>query len=73
MFYRNRFDHPDILAGQGTVAIEMLEDVPDLDYIIVPIGGGGLVAGICVAAKHINPSVKVIVSTILKTCLLKLV
>ena len=39
------FDHPNVAAGQGTVALEMLEDVPELDTLIVPIGGGGLLAG----------------------------
>ena len=61
-----RYDHPDILAGQGTVAIEILEDAPDVDYIIVPIGGGGLVAGVAVAAKHLKPSVKIIVSVLIQ-------
>ena len=60
--YLFRYDHPDVIAGQGTVAIEVLENVPDADYIIVPIGGGGLVAGICVAAKYIKPTIKIIVS-----------
>ncbi len=54
------FDDPDIMAGQGTVAIEMLEDAPDLDMIIVPVGGGGLVSGIAVAAKGVKPDIKVI-------------
>jgi len=49
------------LAGQGTIGLEILEDLPDVDYIIVPIGGGGLVAGISVAAKQLKPSVKIIV------------
>jgi threonine dehydratase len=58
------FIHPfaddDVMAGQGTIALEMLEKVPDLDYIIVPIGGGGLISGIASAAKQINPQIKVI-------------
>jgi len=49
------------LAGQGTAGIEILEDFPDAEYIIVPIGGGGLIAGISVAAKHIKPNIKIIV------------
>lgn len=54
------FDDPIVAAGQGTVACEMLEQVPDLDAIVVPIGGGGLIAGMAVAAKAIKPSIEVI-------------
>ncbi len=54
------FDDPEIIAGQGTVALEMLEDVPDLDVIVVPVGGGGLVSGIATAAKALRPTVAVI-------------
>lgn len=49
-----------VIAGQGTIALEMLEMVPDLDFIVVPIGGGGLISGVASAAKQINPSVKII-------------
>ncbi|NQV98096.1 MAG: threonine ammonia-lyase [Rhodospirillales bacterium] len=52
------FDDPDIIAGQGTVALELLQDQPDLDCLIVPIGGGGLIAGCAIAAKAINPKIK---------------
>ena len=54
------FDDPDIIAGQGTVALEMLEDAPELDGIIVPVGGGGLVSGTAIAAKGVNPALRVI-------------
>ena len=54
------YDHPDIIAGQGTIALELLEQVPDLDAILAPVGGGGLMAGLCVAAHGINPRVRVI-------------
>lgn len=54
------FDDIDIMAGQGTIALEILEDLPDADVILVPIGGGGLISGIAVAAKAINPHIKVI-------------
>lgn len=54
------FDDASVVAGQGSVAIEMLQQQPDLDVIVVPIGGGGLIAGIAVAAKAIKPSVTVI-------------
>src|SRR6056297_2176161 len=54
------FDDPVVAAGQGTVALEMLEQEPDLDCIVVPIGGGGLIAGMAVVAKSVKPSVQVI-------------
>ena len=54
------FDDPVVAAGQGTVALEMLEQVPDLDCIVVPVGGGGLIAGMAVAAKSVNPGISVI-------------
>lgn len=53
------FDHPWIVAGQGTVAKEMLEDAPHLDAILVPVGGGGLAAGVAVWAKARNPRLRV--------------
>ena len=49
------YDDPLIVAGQGTIGLEMLEDVPDLDDVVVPIGGGGLIAGIAIAAKALKP------------------
>lgn len=54
------FDDPDIIAGQGTIALEMLEANPDLDTLVVPIGGGGLIGGISTAAKAIKPDIKII-------------
>lgn len=54
------FDDPVVVAGQGTVALEMLEQDPDLDVIVVPIGGGGLIAGMAMAAKAIKPTVQII-------------
>jgi threonine dehydratase len=53
------FDHADVIAGQGTAALELLEDVPDLDAVVTPVGGGGLLAGCCVAAKGIKPAIRV--------------
>ena len=54
------FDDEDVIAGQGTLGIEMLEQVPDLDTIIVPVGGGGLIAGVAFAAKALRPQVTVV-------------
>jgi threonine dehydratase len=54
------FDDYHVMAGQGTTAVELLEDVPDLDAILVPISGGGLISGIAVAAKSIKPTIRVI-------------
>ena len=48
------------MAGQGTVALEMLEDAPDLDTLVVPIGGGGLISGVATAAKALKPEIEVI-------------
>jgi threonine dehydratase len=54
------FDDADIIAGQGTIGLEILEDLNDADMIVVPIGGGGLISGIAMAVKHIKPQVKII-------------
>lgn len=54
------YDDDRIIAGQGTVAVEIGQDLKDLDYLFVPVGGGGLIAGIAVAAKHMFPMIKVI-------------
>lgn len=52
------YNHPDVIAGQGTVALELLEQVPGLDAVMAPVGGGGLVSGICVALREVGPSVR---------------
>ena len=54
------FNDELIQAGQGTIALEMLESVPDLDYIVAPVGGGGLISGVASCAKQINPNIKII-------------
>jgi threonine dehydratase len=54
------FDDPQIIAGAGTVALEMLEDAPDLDTIVVPIGGGGLMSGVSIASRAIMPGIELI-------------
>lgn len=53
------FDDEDVIAGQGTIALELIEQLPDLDAIIVPIGGGGLISGIAYTAKTLNPRIKI--------------
>ena len=53
------YDHPDVIAGQGTVALELLDQVPGLDALVAPVGGGGLVAGISIAAKGLNSSLRI--------------
>ncbi len=54
------YDHPDVIAGQGTVAVELLEQVSDLDAIVAPVGGGGLLSGVCIAAKALRPGIRVV-------------
>ncbi len=54
------FDDPDVIAGQGTIALELTEQVPDLDTVLVPVGGGGLISGIAYTIKSLNPHVRVI-------------
>jgi threonine dehydratase len=59
-YFLHPFDDYDVIAGQSTIAIEMLNQQPFLDTIIVPVGGGGLISGIALAAKHLNPKIKII-------------
>lgn len=54
------YDDPAVIAGQGTIALEMIEAVPDLDMIVVPIGGGGLISGIAIGAKALKPNIQII-------------
>ncbi len=54
------YDHPDVIAGQGTLALEILEQVPDVDAIVTPLGGGGMLSGIAIAAKALRPELRVI-------------
>jgi threonine dehydratase len=54
------FNDPLVIAGQGTVGLEIVEDVPDLDAVIVPVGGGGLLAGVAIAVKEMHPGVRLI-------------
>ena len=54
------FENPDVIAGQGTAVVELLEDVPDLDLVMCPVGGGGLLSGTAIAAKSMRPNIRVI-------------
>ncbi len=54
------FDDPDVIAGQGTLALEILEDLRDIDIIVVPVGGGGLISGIAAVFKELSPSTKIV-------------
>jgi threonine dehydratase len=53
------FDHPDVIAGQGTLALELLDDAPDLDSLVVPVGGGGMLSGCTIAAKGVKELIRV--------------
>src|SRR5246127_4213157 len=54
------YDDPAVIAGQGTIALELLADRPDLDTIVVPVGGGGVISGVATAAKSLNPQIEII-------------
>lgn len=54
------FDDYDIIYGQGTIGLEIVDELEDVDYVLVPVGGGGLISGIAMAIKHLNPQIKVI-------------
>ncbi|XP_061167480.1 L-threonine ammonia-lyase-like [Saccostrea echinata] len=58
--YINGYDHPHIIAGQGTMALEIVKQVPDLEAVVIPVGGGGLIAGSAVVFKHLKPNVQII-------------
>lgn len=60
LVFIHTYDDPAVIAGQGTIALEMLADRPDLDILAAPVGGGGMIAGMAAAAKAIKPDIKVI-------------
>lgn len=59
MTYINGYDHPHIISGAGTVGLEILEQVPDVEAVVIPVGGAGLIAGAALAIKALRPDVKV--------------
>ena len=60
----SRYDHPHIIAGQGTMGLEIVEQVENIDAVVIPVGGGGLIAGVSLAVKALYPHIQVIVSYI---------
>ncbi|XP_065088484.1 L-threonine ammonia-lyase-like isoform X2 [Ochlerotatus camptorhynchus] len=58
--YINGYDHPHIMAGQGTIGLEIVEQVSNIDAVVVPVGGGGLIAGVATAIKNLSPQTKII-------------
>lgn len=62
LVYVNGYDHPNIIAGQGTIGLEICEQVSGADAVVVPVGGGGLIAGVATAIKALSPHTKIIVN-----------
>lgn len=60
LYFVHPFNDPDVINGQGTIGYEILNEMPDIDQIIIPVGGGGLISGIGEYAKHFNPNIKII-------------
>ena len=60
MVFVHPFDDPAIVAGQGSLGLELLEEVPDLAQVVVPVGGGGLASGVAIAVKSARPEVEVV-------------
>src|SRR6266545_762436 len=58
--YVHPFDDPELIVGQGTLGLEIYDDLPDVDVVVVPIGGGGLISGVAMALKALKPSVRVV-------------
>jgi len=66
--YLSPYSHPDVIAGAGTIGLELLEDLPSLDAVIVPLGGGGLISGIAIAVKGLSPSTRIIGVEVSASC-----
>jgi len=62
------YSHPDVIAGAGTIGLELLEDLPSIGAVVVPVGGGGLVSGIAIAVKALSPSTRVIGVEVAASC-----
>ena len=60
MAFVHPFDDPDVVAGQGTLGLELLADLPALSTVVVPVGGGGLASGVAIAVKSVRPEVRVV-------------
>ena len=58
--YLSAYDDPVVIAGQGTVGLEVMEDLPDADVVVVPVGGGGLIAGTAIAVRAVNPAARIV-------------
>ena len=66
--YISPYSHPDVIAGAGTIGLELLEDLPSIDTVVVPVGGGGLISGIGIAVKALSPSTRVIGVEVAASC-----
>lgn len=62
------YSHPDVIAGAGTIGLELLDDLPSIDTVVVPVGGGGLISGIAIAVKAMSPSTRVIGVEVAASC-----
>lgn len=66
----NRHDHPHVISGQGTIGLEIIDQVCNVDAVVLPVGGGGLLAGVALAVKRVYPDVQIIVSLIIPATVL---
>lgn len=61
LFNAYSYDHPDVLAGQGSIGIEIIEQLPTVDAVLIPVGGGSLLTGIGISVKHLKPDTEIYV------------